>query len=167
MIFEQFAELAKEAGLQAVDCGHGHWRLLGGLVEINWWPFSKRRTIWANGSTGLTKFSGDAAQAIEAAKGKAKTMAPGVSKTQRMNPGRSLRIRLKWWKRGWRTCRWCGARFSHFKQMTLDHVVPLFRGGSNLEDNLTPACQECNLKRGHSLGGPIERPAAGTPAESK
>lgn len=31
---------------------------------------------------------------------------------------------------------------------TLDHVIPLARGGSNWPSNLRPACQSCNSRRG-------------------
>jgi len=31
---------------------------------------------------------------------------------------------------------------------TLDHVIPLHRGGTNDWDNLRPACRSCNSRRG-------------------
>lgn len=37
------------------------------------------------------------------------------------------------------------------KNVTLDHVVPLFRGGSHVADNLRVACRSCNCRKGTRL----------------
>ena len=37
---------------------------------------------------------------------------------------------------------------------TLDHVIPLARGGRSTRDNLVPSCKECNTRKKSSL--PIE-----------
>jgi 5-methylcytosine-specific restriction endonuclease McrA len=37
-------------------------------------------------------------------------------------------------------CAWCGSS----AQPTLDHIVPLSRGGSNVKDNLQRLCLPCN-----------------------
>jgi 5-methylcytosine-specific restriction enzyme A len=50
-----------------------------------------------------------------------------------------------WWKRRIADgrCHYCkqdvGAR-----RLTLDHVVPLIRGGRSVRGNVVPACKECN-----------------------
>lgn len=41
-------------------------------------------------------------------------------------------------------CAYCGVR----KEMTIDHVVPLSRGGRHCVANLVPACLRCNLSKG-------------------
>lgn len=33
--------------------------------------------------------------------------------------------------------------------MTIDHAVPLSRGGKNSRENLRLACHHCNLDKGH------------------
>ena len=67
---------------------------------------------------------------------------------------RELR-RSQWWKnilaRG--ECYYCGGRF-HPKELTMDHLVPLARGGKSKKSNLVPACRECNSKKKYLL--PIE-----------
>lgn len=69
---------------------------------------------------------------------------PRVRRYQREQsaPGLSRRERdrlLDKWKQQNRTCNYCSAPAS-----TIDHVVPLVRGGNNYEGNLTPCCRPCN-----------------------
>lgn len=42
-------------------------------------------------------------------------------------------------------CFYCGAT----GKLTVDHVVPLARGGSNSIDNIVPACSRCNCRKRH------------------
>lgn len=41
-------------------------------------------------------------------------------------------------------CAYCGST----QRLTIDHVVPLVRGGSNSIDNLIVACRSCNSRKG-------------------
>lgn len=61
----------------------------------------------------------------------------------------------QWWKRkrSGGICYFCGRRF-HPKELTMDHIVPLIRGGRSVKGNLVPACKECNNKKKNLL--PIE-----------
>ena len=43
------------------------------------------------------------------------------------------------------TCQYCGTRTGPF---TVDHVLPKFRGGIDVWDNLVTACKPCNQKKG-------------------
>ena len=57
---------------------------------------------------------------------------------------RQLRAnRNRIYKRDGYQCVYCG---SH-KNLTLDHVIPKSRGGSNTWTNLVTSCQKCNLKK--------------------
>ncbi len=60
-----------------------------------------------------------------------------------------------WWKRKCSegVCYFCGKKF-HPKELTMDHVVPLIRGGKSSKGNIVPACKECNNKKKSLL--PIE-----------
>ena len=39
-------------------------------------------------------------------------------------------------------------------ELTMDHIVPLVRGGKSAKNNIVPACKNCNNKKRHSL--PLE-----------
>src|SRR5262245_23421746 len=42
------------------------------------------------------------------------------------------------------TCFYCGSK----ERITVDHVIPLSRGGSNFMHNKLPACYKCNHAKG-------------------
>lgn len=48
-------------------------------------------------------------------------------------------------------CYYCGLRTNPFATFTIDHIVPLARGGSNDLRNLVPACRRCNFAKGVKL----------------
>ena len=50
-----------------------------------------------------------------------------------------------WWKRRIADgrCHYCGREVGA-RRLTLDHVVPLIRGGKTVRGNVVPACKECN-----------------------
>jgi 5-methylcytosine-specific restriction endonuclease McrA len=55
----------------------------------------------------------------------------------------------QWWKRkiAKGECQYCGQK-SAPADLTMDHIVPLARGGRSTKGNLAAACKECNnLKR--------------------
>jgi len=43
------------------------------------------------------------------------------------------------------TCQYCGAKG---KDLTIDHVIPRWKGGPHSWDNLVACCRRCNLKKG-------------------
>lgn len=49
-----------------------------------------------------------------------------------------------------RRCVYCGSGLG-LEHATLDHVIPLSRGGSHLPGNLVAACQPCNQLKGALL----------------
>jgi len=61
----------------------------------------------------------------------------------------------QWWNtlvsRG--VCYYCGKKVPP-EELTMDHIVPLSRGGKSTKGNIVPACKECNNKKKYLL--PIE-----------
>jgi 5-methylcytosine-specific restriction endonuclease McrA len=67
---------------------------------------------------------------------------------------RELR-KTRWWqqKTAPGLCYYCG-RKTAFKDLTMDHLVPLARGGRSTRENLVPSCKKCNNKKKSML--PLE-----------
>ncbi len=42
-------------------------------------------------------------------------------------------------------CQYCGREMNH---LTLDHIVPRYRGGAHTWENLVAACPQCNRRKG-------------------
>jgi 5-methylcytosine-specific restriction enzyme A len=60
-----------------------------------------------------------------------------------------------WWMRKIQpgVCHYCHCHVGR-DRLTMDHVVPLSRGGKSTKGNLVPACKDCNNKKKYLL--PIE-----------
>lgn len=50
-------------------------------------------------------------------------------------------------------CALCGKEFKLAKEVTIDHIVPLFRGGSDHISNLQLAHEHCNRDKGNKEPG--------------
>ena len=55
----------------------------------------------------------------------------------------------RWWKNqlGRGVCYHCEKRFHPF-ELTMDHLIPIARGGMSDKNNVVPSCKECNTKKG-------------------
>ena len=64
---------------------------------------------------------------------------------------RDLR-RSRWWQNrlSLGRCHWCDCVFSP-EELTMDHVIPLARGGKASRNNVVPACKNCNSKKKYLL----------------
>ena len=70
------------------------------------------------------------------------------------NKARDLR-KSRWWQQKTASgkCYFCKKK-KVFKELTMDHLVPLARGGRSTKDNLVPWCKSCNNKKKSML--PLE-----------
>jgi len=70
---------------------------------------------------------------------------------QEKDKARELR-KSRWWStrvaKG--RCHYCGGKFLP-DELTMDHVVPVIRGGKSTRGNLVPACKECNSRKKYLL----------------
>jgi 5-methylcytosine-specific restriction endonuclease McrA len=67
---------------------------------------------------------------------------------------RTLR-KTQWWKnlRGRGQCHYCQKRFPA-RELTMDHLIPISRGGRSTKSNIVACCKECNNKKKYLL--PVE-----------
>ena len=58
----------------------------------------------------------------------------------------------QWWKnrRAKNICFYCEKNFPA-KQLTMDHITPLARGGLSKKSNLVPCCKSCNNQKKNLL----------------
>jgi 5-methylcytosine-specific restriction endonuclease McrA len=63
----------------------------------------------------------------------------------------------QWWKRKRASglCHYCGGRFAP-QSLTMDHVVPIVRGGRSTKGNVVPSCKACNIDKKHKLAWEAE-----------
>lgn len=56
----------------------------------------------------------------------------------------------QWWinQLGRGVCYHCENRF-HPSLLTMDHLIPVARGGMSEKNNVVPSCKECNTKKGY------------------
>ena len=68
---------------------------------------------------------------------------------------RQLR-RTDWWRaqldKG--ICHYCGGKFPR-DELTLDHIIPVSRGGRSIKSNCVPCCKQCNNEK--KFYTPVER----------
>ena len=57
-----------------------------------------------------------------------------------------------WWKRKRSSgiCFYCKEQFKP-AELTMDHLIPIARGGSSNKENLVPCCKACNAKKKYLL----------------
>jgi 5-methylcytosine-specific restriction endonuclease McrA len=62
----------------------------------------------------------------------------------------------QWWKRKLAAgvCHHCGGEFPP-RELTMDHLVPIIRGGKSTKGNIVPSCKQCNSERKYRL--PFEK----------
>lgn len=55
-----------------------------------------------------------------------------------------------WWKQlvGKGTCYHCEQKFKA-SELTMDHLIPIARGGKSDKKNCVPSCKDCNTKKGY------------------
>ena len=60
---------------------------------------------------------------------------------------RELRT-TQWWKRkrSKGICYHCGGKFP-VRELTMDHLVPVARGGKSTKGNVVPSCKKCNTEK--------------------
>ncbi len=74
-----------------------------------------------------------------------------ISSKKEKQKARILR-NSQWWKRKRSSgiCHYCNNKFVP-KELTMDHIIPIARGGKTEKSNVVPCCKECNTKKSQLL----------------
>lgn len=125
--------------------GFGHFQIHGQLL-VNYYPFGKKRTAYIAGTTrGVHRVTPE--QAVDMAF-EAPPLADAKHKDRRSRNSRRKRLQLI--KIKGPHCHWCRCGVT-IDTSTIDHVVPLARGGLDNANNRVLACEPCNTGRGHAM----------------
>lgn len=84
--------------------------------------------------------------------------APASPEHQKREKAKARELRQSaWWKQqlGKGVCYHCEGRFPP-AQLTMDHLIPIARGGKSDKKNCVPSCKDCNTKKGHKTRAEME-----------
>lgn len=61
-----------------------------------------------------------------------------------------------WWRQKLQkgVCHYCESKFEA-SELTMDHIVPVARGGKSEKNNIVPSCRKCNQEK--KLDTPVDR----------
>lgn len=77
--------------------------------------------------------------------------APASPEHQKKEKAKARELRASaWWKGqlGKGVCYHCEQRFKP-ADLTMDHLIPIARGGKSDKKNCVPSCKDCNTKKGY------------------
>lgn len=75
---------------------------------------------------------------------------PASDEHQRKEKAKARELKAgSWWKQqlGKGVCYHCENKFKP-TELTMDHLIPIARGGKSSKTNCVPCCKDCNTKKG-------------------
>lgn len=136
-------QLALSAGVEYIDKGNGHIQLKGALL-VNYYPTSKSKSAYVAGTKRASK------QVTPEDAVKMCFQAPKAQTSIVNRKGNSREKRAAMLKKGITKCHWCQTPLT-LDTSTIEHVIPLVRGGLDNANNRTLACKPCNSDRGGNM----------------
>ena len=82
---------------------------------------------------------------------------PASQEHQKREKAKARELRQsQWWRQelGRGLCYYCEQKFKP-EEPTMDHVIPIARGGKSSKKNCVPCCKECNTKKGYKTTGEL------------
>ncbi len=149
---------ATDRGLKVKTLGpfNNHIQITGGPLLVNYYPDAKKRSAYVAGTT-QRKNNVTPEEAVEMAL-KPPVLRPNQRKDSRWLSGKTnakRRIASSLRDRYGDNCHWCKEPmvFSGDGPLraTIEHVIPLDRGGLDNENNMRLAHKKCNNQRGNNM----------------
>lgn len=141
-LITKIRKLAEPRGVEVVEKANGHIQLKGPLL-VNYYPESKNQCAYVAGTTKGVKYC-----SIENALDMCFT-APSISCKKDVRSSNSRRKREAMLRKNDK-CHWCSKKLT-LDTSTIEHIIPLVRGGLDNANNRTLACYECNQNRGGDM----------------
>jgi len=133
--------LTEKLNVKFIDKGYGHVQFVGKFI-VNYYPESNKRTAYIAGTKkGIHNVSFNMAIKM------ANRIPPVKNNHRKRIFHKGLKKKLMKINP---TCHWCPCKLE-YKTATLEHIIPLGRGGLDNENNITLACKPCNDKRGNNM----------------
>ena len=142
---KSLSDAAAARGLKVVERGQYHFQIVGGPLLVNFYPLSKKHSAYIAGTTGR-RTGVTPEQAVEMAF----LPPPIAARSQKDDRKRNYRAQRRKMLKFSDKCHWCGMKLT-LDTSTMDHVIPLHRGGLDNANNRVLACEPCNSKRGHDM----------------
>lgn len=141
---KELRKAAEKRGLEVVEHALGHFHITGGPLLVNYYPFGKRRKAYVAGT--LKAVEGvSVEQACDMA-----LVPPPISVEKDKRRGKLKAKRAALIRRNGPKCHWCPEILT-VDTSTIDHVIPIARGGLDNNNNRVLACAPCNRRRGHEM----------------
>ena len=139
---QKIIKLAGKQGVELTIRPNGHIQIHGELL-VNYYPNSERMTAYVAGTTkGYHRITPE--QALQLAFNQ-----PDKVKRPAKRKGKTRAKRARLLKKD-NKCFWCGRELT-LDTSTLEHKIPIIRGGLDNANNWALACEECNTGRGSEM----------------
>lgn len=143
---KELKTLCKQRGLELIERPNGHFQIKG-MYLVNYYPLAKTQAIYIAATASAVKKSSPM-RAVQIATGECVDWKVAARDTR---PSKTKGRRRKVWDRGVRHCHWCKVEFASFEETTLEHIIPLSKGGLDNSNNYALAHKSCNNERGNLL----------------
>ena len=140
---QELVRAADKHGLVVQERAAGHFQILGGVVLVNYYPESRRRSAYIAGMQAAHHY-------VTPAQAVALAMQPvGIPmKTERRKSYAKIKRRLY---RKSDQCFRCKRPILEFAQATLEHIIPLSQGGLDNANNMALSHERCNHAHGNKM----------------
>lgn len=133
-------QMAKSKGVEYIEKPNGHIQLKGPLL-VNYYPDSKSKSAYVAGTKQAAKHvSPEDALGMCFEAPKLLALNPEKRSKNSRDKRRKMLKKIKF-------CHWCREPIT-LDTSTIEHIVPLAKGGLDNANNRTLACEKCNQARG-------------------
>ena len=143
MIPEELLKAVEQEGLSVVERGAGHFQIRGGVLLVNYYPGSKKRSAYIEGMVKAHHYV-TPKQAVQLA------LNPRGIPTKQKRRKTYVNIKMRLYRET-DVCYRCGKPIIVFEDATLEHKVPLSQGGLDNINNMALAHEKCNWLHGNRM----------------